>query len=272
MKRWRNIKSYNNLRELSEQDLRDYIRDRLRFPEGSSPSIIMSRDEEPEDFVINTFAVQGVASTFIVQGVTLEKFYKAVTDLLCEQWNIIEQQDSIEGEYLSRILYLVEYFRISMAEHIVFSLASNSKYLMNLPGYYTDKVYEHALRTLASVQGRATGYIEFFRAKLKDPEMEDFVQAIFTGIRFCGLEHALDALPDYARIVSQRKELLIKLSISLVSLIGQYGNPDEIIIQKIVRAMSGCPAGQKKVVFDALCLSPLISKREDFMKIIDTLK
>lgn len=254
--KWENIKTYSDLYKLSETDLQDYIKDRLQLPpEKLFPPIVGTREEEPEDFIINAFKS-------IEDAGLLDKFYNAITSLTYNQWELAKTSlDNINGEYFSHLLYLVEYFRIRKAHDPIYFFASNYGYLTNVRGYYTNKVYEQVLRALASLQKGPPGYIELWKKIFKDAQLQEFTQAAFTGLRFCGLDYAIGAIPDYAYIASEKKNYIMKLGNSLVSLITQYrnGNNIENIIQKIVNSVVEKRWPVERIpVLEALRLSPKI--------------
>lgn len=255
--KWQSIKTYSDLYKLSETDLQDYIKDRLQLiPENIFPPIVTTKEEEPEDFIINAFkSIEDVG--------VLEKFYNAVTSLTYNQWEIAKASSNhIDGEYFSHLIYLIEYFRIRKSHDPIYFFAVNSNYLINTSGYYTDKVYEQVLRALASLQEGPPGYILLWKKILKDPQLQEFAQAAFTGLRFCGLDYALEALSDYAEIASKKDNYIIKLGNSLVSLIRQYGNANiETIIQKIVESVVEKRWWfERRTVLEALSLSPKINQ------------
>lgn len=256
--KWKNIKTYSDLYKLSETDLQDYIKDRLQLtPEKLFPPIVGTREEEPEDFIINAFKS-------IEDAGLLDKFYNAVTSLTYNQWELAKTSfDNINGEYFSHLLYLVEYFRIRKAHDPIYFFASNYGYLTNVRGYYTNKVYEQVLRALAALQKGPPGYIELWKKIFKDTQLQEFAQAAFTGLRFCGLDYAIEAIPDYAYIASEKKNYIMKLGNSLVSLITQYrnGNNIENIIQKIVNSVVEKRWPVERIpVLEALRLSPKIGQ------------
>jgi hypothetical protein len=177
------ITHFSDLEELSPEELKQYIEDRLRL-QILNPPIAHRSHEEPEDFIIE--AIKRSKSNLFHASV-----HSCVITLLEIEWCKILSPNDDDSHFVSRLLIIVETFRFSEAQIIVNQMAANATILRNRPSIYSHDLYAQSLRTLAFIQEGPPGYVELWTAILRDRALSPYKSIAFQGLSACGIDYAL---------------------------------------------------------------------------------
>jgi len=188
------------------------------------------------------------------------RFRRMVAQLLCDEWYEIfsDGRGGIKGEYLSRLLYLVELFRIKEAQPAVSSMAFNFKKFANTKGYYTADLAVQVLAALAPLQDKDTFYADFWRYILEHEKWRRYGGAAFTGLRFYGFVESLQALPLYIKAGMEYPED-VTIDIGVMRFVKQ--NRDRSVLSAIADRFAGEPEDVRRRLLDALEDIPSIAKQ-----------
>ena len=187
------------------------------------------------------------------------RFRRIVAQLLCDEWYEIfsDGRGEIKGEYLSRLLYLVERFQIKEALPAVSSMAFNFKKFVGIKGYYTPDLAVQVLAALAPLQDKDLFYSAFWRSLLEDKKWRRYGGAAFTGLRFYGFQESLHGLPLYIKAGMEYPKN-ITIDIGVMRFVKQYR--DHSVLSAIADRFTKEPDDVRKRLLDALKDIPSIAK------------
>ena len=188
------------------------------------------------------------------------RFRRAVAQLLCDEWHEIfsDGREEIKGEYLSRLLYLIELFRIKEAQPAVSSMAFNFKKFVGVKGYYTVDLAVQVLAALAPLQDKDLFYSAFWRSILKDKKWRRYGGAAFTGLRFYGFVESLQGLPLYIKAGMEYPED-VTIDIGVMRFVKQYRN--HAVLSAIADRFAEEPEDVRRRLLDALEDIPSIAEQ-----------
>ncbi|MDQ1317029.1 MAG: hypothetical protein QG588_678 [Candidatus Poribacteria bacterium] len=177
----------------NDKKLKEYFRDRLS-ERVLNPSLNISNDEVPEDFVVGFYQSGEEKSKTICK--------KIVKELLVDEIN----DGSNGNHYLSRLLYLCDMFVIEEALEIVYETALRERFI-NQQGCYGD-IHEQLLKNLIFMQDTGTqdtgiAWTQFWLSYVQYP--------LYTGVAFIGLcktslDMAIEKLPVLVKAASESPE------------------------------------------------------------------
>ena len=241
----------NSLESLSEIELKKFIADRLTGRVTDAVHDTRTR-YEPETLLIRAYQATPDEEF-------KARFRRVVAQLLCDEWYEISNggKSEIKGEYLSRLLYLVERFRIKEAQPAVSSMAFNFKKFAGVSGYYTVDLAVQVLAALAPLQDEYSFYAVFWRDILKDKKWRRYGGAAFTGLRFYGFQESLCGLPLYIKAGMEYPED-ITIDIGVMRFVKQYR--DRPVLSAIADQFAKEPEDVRKRLLDALKDIPSIAE------------
>jgi len=186
------------------------------------------------------------------------RFRCAVAQLLCDEWYEIfsDGRGEIKGEYLSRLLYLVELFRIKEAQPAVSSMAFNFKEFANTKGYYTADLAVQVLAALVPLQDEDIFYSTFWQGILEDKKWWRYGDVAFTGLRFYGFGESLRNMPLYIKAGMEYPEDTA-IDIGVMCFVKQYR--DHAVLSAIADRFAKEPADMRQRLLDALKDIPSIA-------------
>ena len=246
----------DSLESLSEIELKKFISDRLT---GRITDVVYDTRTryEPETLLIRVYQTSSDEDFKV-------RFRRVIAELLCDEWYGISNDgaDGIKGEYLSRLLYLVERFRIKEAQPAVSSMAFNFKRFAGAKGYYTDDLAVQVLAALAPLQDEDSFYADFWKSILEHKEWRRYGGAAFTGLRFYGFVESLQGLPLYIKAGMEYPED-VTIDIGVMRFVKQYRNRP--VLSAIADRFAKEPENVRKRLLDALKDIPSIA--EEVVKI-----
>ena len=239
------------LESLSEIELKKFIIARLNGLISDAVHDTRTR-HEPETLLIRVYQTTPDEEFKV-------RFRRVVAELLCDEWYEISDdgKDQIKGEYLSRLLCLVELFRIKEAQPAVSSMAFNFKKFVDVKGYYTDDLAVQVVAALAPLQDENSFYAAFWRDILEHKEWRRYGGAAFTGLRFCGFQESLRGLPLYIKAGMKYPED-INLDVGVMRFVKQ--NRDRPVLSAIADQFAKEPEDVRKRLLDALKDIPSIAE------------
>ncbi len=244
-------KTTEPLESLSEIELKEFIAARVS---GLISDVVRDTRTryEPETLLIRAYQTTPDED---FKG----RFRHAVAQLLCDEWHEIfsDGQGEIKGEYLSRLLYLVELFRIKEAQPAVSSMVFNFKKFANTKGYYTADLAVQVLAALAPLQDKDTFYADFWMYILEHEKWRRYGGAAFTGLRFYGFVESLQALPLYIKAGMEYPED-VTIDIGVMRFVKQ--NRDRPVLSAIADQFAKEPEDVRKRLLDALKDIPSIAE------------
>jgi hypothetical protein len=186
------------------------------------------------------------------------RFRRMVAQLLCDEWYEISSdgRGEIKGEYLSRLLHLVELFRIKEAQPAVSSMAFNFKKFVNARGYYTVDLAVQVLTTLVPLQDEDIFYSAFWQGILEDKKWRRYGDVAFTGLRFYGFRESLRNMPLYIKAGIEYPEDTA-IDIGVMCFVKQYHNC--AVLPAIADRFAKEPEDVRKRLLDALKDIPSIA-------------
>ncbi|MBC8232638.1 hypothetical protein H8E77_24080 [bacterium] len=241
----------NSLESLCEIELKKFILDRLTGRVTDTVHDTRTR-YEPETLLIRAYQTTSDEEF-------KARFRRVVAQLLCDEWYEISNggKSEIKGEYLSRILYLVERFRIKEAQPAVSSMAFNFKKFAGVKGYYTADLAVQVLAALAPLQDEDSFYADFWKSILEDKKWRRYSGAAFTGLRFYGFQESLRGLPLYIKAGIEYPED-ITIDIGVMRFVKQ--NRDRPVLSAIADRFAKEPEDVRKRLLDALKDIPSIAE------------
>ena len=244
-------KTTEPLESLSEIELKEFIAARISGLISDAARDTRTR-YKPETLLIRTY--QSTPDEDFKA-----RFRRAVAQLLCDEWHEIfsDGREEIKGEYLSRLLYLIELFRIKEAQPAVSSMAFNFKKFVGVKGYYTVDLAVQVLAALAPLQDKDLFYSAFWRSILEDKKWRQYGGAAFTGLRFYGFEKSLQGLPLYIKAGMEYPED-INLDVGVMRFVKQ--NRDRPVLSAIADRFAKEPDDVRKRLLDALRDIPSIAE------------
>ncbi|MBM3238890.1 hypothetical protein FJZ31_21575 [Candidatus Poribacteria bacterium] len=244
-------KTTEPLESLSEIELKKFIAARI-----SGLISDVARDTrtryKPETLLIRTYQTTSDEDF-------KARFRRVIAELLCDEWYEISNdgKGEIKGEYLSRLLYLVERVQIREAQPAVSSMAFNFKKFAGVRGYYTPDLAVQVLAALAPLQDKDSFYADFWMSILKDTRWRRYGGAAFTGLRFYGFQESLRGLPLYIKAGMEYPED-INLDVGVMRFVKQ--NRDRAVLSAIVDRFAKEPEDVRKRLLDALKDIPSIAE------------
>jgi len=193
------------------------------------------------------------------------RFRRAVAQLLCDEWHEIfsDGQGEIKGEYLSRLLYLVELFSIKEAQPAISSMAFNFKRFAGVKGHYTVDLAVQVLAALAPLQDKDSFYADFWRYILEHEKWRRYGGAAFTGLRFYGFDESLQGLPLYIKAGMEYPDN-VTIDIGVMRFVKQYRN--RAVLSAIADRFAEEPEDVRRRLLDALEDIPSIAKQVEKVK------
>jgi hypothetical protein len=262
----------DSLESLSEIELKEFIADRLTG--RITDAVYDTRTRyEPETLLVRAYQTSPDEDF-------KARFRRVIAELLCDEWYRISEcgmrnaelttpwppllrgnnselrTPNSVGEYLSRLLYLVERFQIKEAQPAVSCMAFNFKKFAGVEGYYTVDLAVQVLASLAPLQDEDSFYADFWMSILKDTRWRRYGGAAFTGLRFYGFQESLRGLPLYIKAGMEYPED-INLDVGVMRFVKQ--NRDRAVLSAIADRFAKEPEDVRKRLLDALKDIPSIA-------------
>lgn len=197
-----------DLAALDEKALANYIRGRLQG-KTHDPPYYPDRMVEPESFLVEAY--QGSTEQF------RQDFAGAVIRLLRET-----KITKAQGDYLSRLLYLIEKLELARAQSILRELWRERAKFKNIKSYYTvPDLYVQLIAAVTQFKVK-DDLLPDLAPLLKDPR---YAPAAYTGILEMDLETAIQCLPEYI-LTARKAGSLIWIHRALQFLADQNGAGD----------------------------------------------
>lgn len=211
---------------LDRERLRAYIEARLR-EQNFDPPYHPDRGVEPENCLIDVYE----------QTPSFKKPFETALAELLEQF-VDAKIETDDADFLSRLLFLIEWLNIRSARKTVLRLWAKREQFKNVPSLFTEPDLFVQLAAVAALPTNDASLLGDFKKILLDSK---YAPVAYTAIIRMGLDHAIQALPDYIAIAAE--DDLVRSALRVMAELYGKGDDDhgaKLVYQAIFQPINSC--------------------------------